>query len=119
MVKDHTESRGGGTFTSWGAHLAKATQSVNTQGLPTSVAQSKLLLIVQGDKVTSVNIKNVLGKKGLSHPYIRQWKTHPWDCLCSGTWIHIVGPVKGWKGLVVERDLILGKKIQLIILITT
>lgn len=85
---------------------------------PAGVAQSKLLLIVQGDKVTAVNIKNVLGKKGLSHPYIRQWKTHPWDCLCSGTWIHIVGPVKGWKSLVVERDLILGKKIQLIILIT-
>ena len=55
---------GGGTFKHWDTHLAKATWLVNTRGSVNRAgpAQSKLLRTVEGDKVSVVHIKNMLGK---------------------------------------------------------
>lgn len=65
MVKDHTESSGW-----WDLHILRGTfskghlvsQHPEIAHRP-GAAQSKLLLIVQGNKIPAVNIKNMLWKE--------------------------------------------------------
>ena len=55
---------GGETFKHWYMHLAKCTWLVNTRGSAnqSGPAQSNLLRTVDGDKVSAVRIKNMLGQ---------------------------------------------------------
>ncbi|KAK4830512.1 hypothetical protein QYF61_011454 [Mycteria americana] len=63
LLKTTLRAMGGGTFKHWDTHLAKATWFVNTRGSVSRAgpAQSKLLCTVEGDKVTLVHMKNMLG----------------------------------------------------------
>ncbi|KAK4824750.1 hypothetical protein QYF61_018222, partial [Mycteria americana] len=92
LLKTTLRALGAGMFKHWDTHLAKATWLVNTRGSANQadLAQSKLLRIVEGDKVPVVHIKNMLGKK--------VWVT---PALGKGTPIHSLPHPSG--GRVSER----------------
>jgi len=64
LLKTTLNAMEGGTFKNWDKHLAQATWLVNTKGSINRAgpAQSDLLHTVEGDKVSVVHERNVLGK---------------------------------------------------------
>ena len=61
---------GGGTFKHWDTHLTTATWLVNTRGSANRAgpAQSKLPLVVDGDKVPVVRMRDLRGKMVWASP---------------------------------------------------
>lgn len=68
MIKDYAEN--GGTCKYWSTYLANATWLITTRGSANQagLAQSKLLCIVEGDKVPVLHIKNIPEETGLFLP---------------------------------------------------
>ncbi|KAJ7413992.1 hypothetical protein WISP_87165 [Willisornis vidua] len=64
LLKTTFKAWGGGTFKHWELHLAKATWLANTQGSISQAgpSQSELLNTVDGDKVSVVHMRGMLGK---------------------------------------------------------
>jgi len=77
LLKIRLKTMGDGTLKLCDTHVAKVTWLVNTRGSTNLAgpAQSKLLYTVEGDKITAVHMKNILGTTDWVSPALGKGKT--------------------------------------------